>query len=173
MSTTPQVWIGCLASYNAGTLHGEWVDATDAGELREQQTRILGESPAPGAEEAFIADYDGFGGLASSLGEYPNYDDVAQTAQLIEEHGRAYIAYAEYVGPDYATADDFEESYAGEWDSEEAFAENLADEVGAVPDDLSWPLTCIDWERAARDLFLSGYYSVRDDAGTLYVFQSI
>jgi hypothetical protein len=23
---TPRVWIGCLASYNAGRLIGEWVD---------------------------------------------------------------------------------------------------------------------------------------------------
>ena len=34
----------------------------------------------------------------------------------------------------------------------EAYAQELADDIGAVPDDLQWPLTCIDWEQAAREL---------------------
>ncbi len=35
-----------------------------------------------------------------------------------------------------------------EWD----YAQELADDCGMVPSDLSWPLTCIDWEQAAREL---------------------
>lgn len=31
--TTPRVWIGCLACYNAGRLVGDWHDASDAEEV--------------------------------------------------------------------------------------------------------------------------------------------
>jgi hypothetical protein len=34
----------------------------------------------------------------------------------------------------------------------EEFAQELAEEIGAIPDDASWPATCIDWEQAAREL---------------------
>lgn len=27
--TTPRIWVGCLAHYNAGRLVGEWFDAVD------------------------------------------------------------------------------------------------------------------------------------------------
>lgn len=33
-----------------------------------------------------------------------------------------------------------------------AYAEELADELGTVPADVSWPLTCIDWDQAASEL---------------------
>ena len=31
--TTPRVWIGCLACYNAGSLVGDWFDAATADEV--------------------------------------------------------------------------------------------------------------------------------------------
>lgn len=32
------------------------------------------------------------------------------------------------------------------------YAEQLADDCGMVPKNAQWPLTCIDWEQAAREL---------------------
>jgi Antirestriction protein (ArdA) len=32
------------------------------------------------------------------------------------------------------------------------YAEELADDIGAINDSATWPHTCIDWERAAREL---------------------
>jgi len=32
------------------------------------------------------------------------------------------------------------------------YAQELADDIGAIPDNVGWPLTCIDWQRAAREL---------------------
>lgn len=34
----------------------------------------------------------------------------------------------------------------------EDHARQLAEDIGAIPDDLSWPATCIDWAQAAREL---------------------
>lgn len=172
-TSTPQAWIGCLAAYNAGTLHGEWIDATDVDTLEEGRKHVLSTSPVPGAEEAFVADYDGFGELASALGEYPDFEKVAEIGALIDEHDGAFIAYAGNVGVEYATADGFQEAYAGEWSSEEEFAENLADDLGFEAS-YAWPANCIDWTRAWNELRTGGdYYSVTDSAGTLHIFRSV
>lgn len=48
--------------------------------------------------------------------------------------------------------DDFEESYVGEFDSNEDFAQDMAENVGALNKDVAWPYTCIDWSYAAREL---------------------
>lgn len=32
------------------------------------------------------------------------------------------------------------------------YAQVLADDIGAIPDNVGWPLTCIDWQQAAREL---------------------
>ncbi len=32
------------------------------------------------------------------------------------------------------------------------YAQELAEEIGAIPDGSKWPLTCIDWEQAAKEL---------------------
>ena len=47
-----------------------------------------------------------------------------------------------------------EEAYAGTARSDEEFAENLANDLGLIPDDLAWPMSHIDWEGAARDLMM-------------------
>jgi len=47
---------------------------------------------------------------------------------------------------------DFEESYNGEFSSDEEFAQNLAEELDEIDKDAKWPNNCIDWELAAREL---------------------
>lgn len=32
------------------------------------------------------------------------------------------------------------------------YAMELADDIGAIPDGVRWPITCIDWDQAAREL---------------------
>jgi len=32
------------------------------------------------------------------------------------------------------------------------YAQQYAEDIGAIPDDLAWPCTCIDWEAAADEL---------------------
>lgn len=59
---------------------------------------------------------------------------------------------------------DIDEAYAGSFQSDEEFAQDMADNISSYdPRDLHWPLTCIDWEHAARELMydyfsIDGYY---------------
>lgn len=48
------------------------------------------------------------------------------------------------------------------------YAMELADDIGAVPRDLAWPATCIDWDQAARELQMD-YTAVDFDGVTYWV----
>lgn len=46
--TTPRIYVACLASYNAGLLHGRWIDLDgDADEVHAEIAAMLRESPYP------------------------------------------------------------------------------------------------------------------------------
>ena len=165
---TPKVWIACLKSYNNGILHGKWIDAVDADEIREGIQEVLDSSPMPGAEEWAIHDYECFGGL--TISEYEDIERVAQLGALIEEHGEAFAVFADHEGVEFATVERFEESYCGEWDSETDYAENLFHELYEVPDYL---VGYVDYEKFARDLFIDSNYSATGPSGQLYVFNRI
>ena len=180
VTATPQVWIGCLAAYNEGTLHGEWVDAVDADEITEAKDRIIASSPAFHPEEWFIADYDGFGDLASTLGEYASFEQVAEIAQALEEHGSAVNGFIGWYGE--WDAEKFEEAYRGCFDSERDFAYDFADQIGMfepgtygahgdnhVKDAISQLETYFDWEMWTRDLFIGDFYAA-EASGPEYGF---
>lgn len=189
MPDTPRVWLACLAAYNNGQLHGKWVDATDADELREAAAEVLRTSPVPGAEEIAIHDYDGFGAaLTFNLGEYPNFELVATLGQLIEEYGAEFHAYCSAADVAYdlrenadRIREDFEDRRRGQWDNKEDYAYELVREIGWSNVPASLPIGrfgdgainvfeelsgVIDWEKIARDLFDHGLLAYIDG----YVF---
>jgi antirestriction protein len=169
-TSLPRVYVACLASYNAGRLHGEWIDATDLDELQEAVAEMLKCSPEPHAEEWAIHDYEGFGDLR--LSEYESLERVAELAAAIDEHGLAFAAYASHVGEHYATPEGFEEAYCSEWRSEQEYAEELLDDLGELRDD-SLASCYFDYEAFARDLFMGDYYSTAAPGGLVYVFRSL
>lgn len=68
-----------------------------------------------------------------------------------------------------------DEQWEGDWypgslirDSHfEDYAQELAEDIGAIPSDNKWPCTCIDWEQAAREL-QQDYSSVEYDGITFW-----
>lgn len=50
------------------------------------------------------------------------------------------------------------------------FAQEFADEIGAVDRDASWPYTCIDWDKAAEELQQD--YSSCEYDGTDYLYRA-
>jgi len=165
MNDTPRVYAACLASYNNGILHGEWLDATDADELREGIAEMLAGSPTTDAEEWAFHDSEYWGDY--SVSEHDDIDELTEIGRCIEEHGEAFAAYVENIGGDADEAG-FEEAYCGEWDSETDYAENYMDDCYDVPDYLA---SYIDYDAITRDLFCGDYYSVDGGAG-VYVFRN-
>ena len=90
----------------------------------------------------------------------------------------AVVAWAEHTGYsleewDGPTRNAFDDAYCGEWDSEREYAENLAEGLGAVPAEYTWPASHIDWGAATRELFLCDYFSVPAPVSGAYVFRVV
>ena len=149
--SNPRIYVACLSAYNAGTLHGAWIDANQDFEgIQEEIQQMLKDSPEPVAEEWAIHDHEGFGSLR--LSEYEDLQTVAEVAKAIEEHGDAFSEYAANVGTEYAL-EHFQDAYRGEWESAAAYVEELTRECQEIPDFLD---CYIDWESMARDWQLNG-----------------
>ncbi len=128
-TTTLRVWVACLAAYNAGRLHGRWVDVTsDPDDLWAEIKQVLATSPEPGAEEFAFHDYEGFSPLRIS--EYEGVERVCKIAAGVEEHGQAFLAYLSEVNEDDIDGDEFSDRFRGTWDSEREYAEDYVDNVG-------------------------------------------
>lgn len=87
------------------------------------------------------------------------FDLILQYADLDDDERRAFDAYIENKGSgrDAEVFDDFRDKYVGEFDSEEEFAEHIADECGMldkVPESIK---QYFNYERFAHDLFASDY----------------
>jgi len=118
-----------------------------------ESTAIERGEPYPSAEEFAIHDHEGFGNL---VGEYTGIDEVVQLAEAIEEHGDKYTGLRSYGFDHDEAMEKLEESYQGEYESLEDWAEQFLDDTGAfsgAPDMLK---TYFDFERYARDAQLSG-----------------
>lgn len=172
---TSRIWVGSLADYNSGHLHGEWFNATcDAEQLRLATQFMLRGSRTRGAEEWAVMDYDGFGPLR--LSEYVSFETISRIASGIAEHGEAFAAWAAHVGPDEPDAlDRFEDHYRGEWESFEAYVQDYLQEMDFyrfldhVPEDMRGYVE-VDVEQIARDW--SGDYEVAERLeGGVWVFE--
>jgi antirestriction protein len=173
--TRPRIYVASLSAYNAGRLHGAWIDADqDVDELHAEISAMLAHSPEPIAEEFAIHDYEGFG--PTYLDEYESLDRVAALARGIAEHGRAFAHWANYLGSnDWEHLDRFDDCFLGQWESAEAFAESLLDDMGvdidAIGPDFLQPYVRVDMDAFARDL--GADYFIAEDTEGVYVFDTM
>lgn len=174
----PRIYVASLSDYNAGRLHGEWINANQPPEDLHRDTQaMLGRSKETTAEEWAIHDYEGFEPLR--IDEHETFETISRLAGGIALHGAAFAGWADHLGTDYATEDKFDDAYLGEYDSTESYAEHLLDDLGlydtidkAVPDSLR-PYVRIDTAGFARDLELSGdIIAVDDPQGSVHLFDA-
>jgi len=172
----PRIYVASLADYNNGRLHGTWLDATrQPDELYADISRMLHASHEPHAEEFAIHDHEHFGD--APIDEYDGIDHVARIARGIAEHGLAFGAWASVQDGNPEALDQFSEAYLGHYDSLQAYAEQLIDDLGyqqlldeSVPESLQ-PYARIDAEALARDMHLEGDLTVMPaEDGGIWLF---
>ena len=148
-----RIYVACLAAYNAGTLHGRWIDATRGEDHIWRETRaMLAASPEPFAEEWAIHDYEGFEG--APISECTAFKTIAALAAFIAEHESLGGKLVAYHGGDLSAAKAALEEYAGEHKNLGDFAEELTRDCGPeIPKQLEY---YIDWQAMGRDMELSG-----------------
>jgi antirestriction protein len=173
---SPRIYVASLSDYNAGKLHGVWIDldeATTADEVWEQINEMLA-TGEPGAEEWAIHDHEGFDNLIS---EHENsIEFVVALAAALSEYGDAFRAYLENDSSRELSdaLSGFQEDYQGEFRSEQDFAESLADDMGwyRAMEAAGINPSYFDEEAFCRDLFCGDYWSADDSATGVYVFRS-
>ena len=173
----PRIYVASLSDYNAGRLHGAWIDADQTVDaIEESITRMLDASRMFGAEEWAIHDYQGLGGFP--LGEYASLESVSLLGNGIAEHGLAFAAWAAHRGEVGEAAESFCEAFMGEWPSVGDYAAGLLDDYGLeadidsiVPDGLR-AYVQIDAEGLGRDLVIGGdLVAIETGSGSVWIFQ--
>jgi antirestriction protein len=169
--SNPRIYVACLSAYNAGILHGAWVDANqDPEDIHQEIQEMLAESPEPSPEEWALHDFEHFGSF--HLAEYDDIETVSALARLIDEFGEmvASTVWGHVAGDADEARRLLEECYQGAWDSLEAWAEDLLESTGEldqVPEHLR---PYIDVEAYARDLELNGDVFTVEDGISIHVF---
>ncbi len=163
----PRIYVACLSSYNAGRLHGEWIDCNqDVEEIRNEVREMLKNSPMPNAEEWAIHAYENWHGIR--IAELESLTHLSDLAQLIVEHGVALAKYYDHFGE----LQGFEDHYMGCYESEEDFVESSLDDQGLLN---QWEKaglnpSYVDFEKIARDWFINDYVSEKESFNKIHVF---
>lgn len=193
------IYVACLASYNAGHLHGRWIEVTDAEDMQADIAEMLRESPfpnvmvpcpecpgapdegdlvcsecggtgeVPSAEEWAIHDYDG---LPSSFGEHPDLDLLVAYADAAEQYGEPFRLWWQDQQRNAVDVDAFLEQYAGTFESEADWAEQFVADTGLLANVPETVARYFDFDAYARDARLGGdIWTARGESG-LHVFWS-
>jgi len=85
-----------------------------------------------------------------------NCQDIETALDLADYYGNSnydldVFEAAREAGIDFSNVDD---SYQGEHKSDIDFAQDFAEQIGAIENTVRWPYTSIDWKDAASDLMM-------------------
>ena len=149
---------------------GQWfdMDTTDSyGEVKDEMivAGLIGEEYDG---DILCADSEGlareFHHFTSDIFDFEGFVECRDCCEWVEEEAKA--AFISCFGE--WSANGFEEAYSGQYDNDEDFAENLAEDTGMLHE-MPENLRCyFDFESFARDLMMSdyteenGYYFRRD-----------
>ena len=168
---TPKIYTADLAAYNAGKLHGAWIDATQDVEVMERDLKaMLAASPMSEPDEYTIFDTDGFEG--ARIDEGTSLQAVHDLAHLIIEHGRLGAALVTYCDGDTDEASCLLDDgrYLGVWESTADYVQHFMEQTTDIPDHLAM---YIDYQAIARDMELNGEIFTINIDGETHVFLSV
>jgi antirestriction protein len=179
---TPNAWIGCLSCYNSGSLFGKWIEGTQAADLEAAglaKVQTVGDYTAPRCVRCFgdefaVLDHENYHGFIKGECSTVEAQEAAELIESIQREGieiAAAGAWISFTGQAW-NLDSFQDSYQGERDSFQDYAEELARELhGEQLDAARWPFSCINWEHAARELSYD-YHTEEAPGGGVFIFRN-
>jgi hypothetical protein len=152
--TSPKVWIASLSDYNAGWLHGTWIDAN-------QEPDVI---------------WTGINEMLRTLSEHETVECISRLGRGIAEHGEAFAVFAHFFGCDDEALDKFEDCYIGKWESAVAYVEEFLEDTGidhildeAMPESLR-NYVRVDSEALVRDMECEGSLLSVETQGGVFLF---
>jgi antirestriction protein len=149
-----RVYVGTYKKYNNGNLEGEWLNVADFGSKEEFYTRAAEIHADEDDPEFMFQDHEG---IADAFISESSIDEIVfEVANKDEETIENFNAFVDSMGS--TDFNSFEEAFCGRYKSEVDYAESYVDECGMlaeIPENLRY---YFDYERFARDLFISDVY---------------
>ena len=164
---TPSVYVACLAAYNSGILHGEWINLAEVGDISDAILEIMKASPIPDAEEWAVHDHE----YCGSLSEYPGIDTLARltdaydSCESVSIDWGVFCDYCSHRGEEIASdhLQSFSDSYSGSAESMETWCEQFLEDTGqlhSMPENLR---SYFDISRFARDMEMNDVFTIAGD----------
>lgn len=171
--TLPRAYIACLASYNAGILHGEWIDLDGTEDIAEAIGSIILTSPEPDAVEWAIHDHEYCGNLSEYAG-LSGLQNITDAFEQCESNGidwEPFIAFCDHLGEDIEPdcIRKFQDAFAGSSRSLEDWCEDFLEETGqlqSLPENLRF---YFNYAAFARDMEINDVFTL-DHGGDVLVF---
>ena len=170
-NNTPKIYVACLASYNAGILHGNWIDLDGTETLEDRISEILKASPEDDAEEWAVHDHEFCGHLSEYAGTN-TLNAIQEAFEKVEAEGIDWEVFCEYcahLGHDIEAGqvEMFSEAYAGTADTLEDWCIEFLEETGqleSIPENLRH---YFDYAAYARDMEINDVFTISHNSETL------
>lgn len=166
-----QIYVGTYGKYNSGSIYGAWLQLSDYSnyeELLEAMQKLHQDEDSP---EFMFQDYECSQffikqKLISECHLSANIYEIAEEINDSDYDFEVIEAYADCMSYYHEDVSDLlnslSDSYYGEYNSDEDFAQEILEQGVSIPENLP-SYICIDWEATARDLMYdymssNGYY---------------
>jgi len=189
LSDIGEIYVASLSDYNAGRLHGTWIDCDEgADSIWEQINDMLAKSPEASicqwcgnpvkgehighqpmggiAEEWEIHDYQGWGSIRG-IDKHYSIEQLAEMGMALAEHGEFYEVWSADTGETDPKI--FEDQRWGEFESASEFGQQWFD---GVYDSSAYSelYNYVDWESYGEGLLSSYGHAWGEGNRTLYVW---
>lgn len=148
--TTPRIYVGTYAKYNAGNLKGQWFDLEDYPCKQDFEEACLEFHEDEADPELMFQDFEDIPKIFITK---CRIDDEFWIYMDFEDHydGEAKAAFCECF--DRWSEGEFQNAFRGHYNSWEDMAEEYMEETMEIPEHL---MNYIDYEKFANDLCISG-----------------
>lgn len=168
----PRLFVSTYAKYSAGRLRGAWLTLTDYADREDFLTACRELHKDEADPELMFQDFEN---LPKGLYNESACPDLWEILDECKRHGvdlETLAAFVDHGLGDWDDASRCADAFRGQFDDEEAFAENLCDDCGtldAIPDHLRF---YFDMKAYARDLFMGGDFTAIDTPEGVLVFSN-
>ena len=141
-----KAYVSTYAKYNSGSLVGQWVDLTDFSNYSDFIDYCNNLHSDESDQELMFQDFEGPKGLYSES----DLSEVYEYLYYLNESGMDAESFEAGFALDIPL-ESIAGAYYGQYRNDSDFAYDYAEQTGLIPDHV-WPLNCIDWHQAAREL---------------------
>jgi antirestriction protein len=158
-----RVYVGTYAKYNNGSIEGKWLDLSDYCDKEEFYTACHELHSDEKDPEFMFQDYENIPSLLISESWMSDnlFEIIEAVSELSATDAEAFSTWLNNSSRDINTddindlIDSFRDDYQGEYKNEEDYAYEVVEQCYDLPE---FAKTYFDYEKYARDLFMSDYW---------------